>query len=317
MTPDCHWMLFAYPAGIVGDLSARHCITFGAAPWFPGIGCFASSSHPLGNDLADAITERRERLSPPPPHRSDDMTTATIHPPDSAESAFAREKAAIGALDAFLASGERKVPAGYRQDAKRRLVPEDLVPEHTRLEDDMVSVIIAHGLDLHRQIQRYRGHSYDDLAALDDLLGEKYGQARRGGVKGNRTYTSLDGCRRVIIQVQDRIAFGPELQVARDLVNECIADWSADARSEVQALIQHAFEPDREGMVNREAVFALRRLDIKDERWQRAREAITDSIRVVGSASYIRLQVRAAPEADWTTIPIDLAKRALPEKLGS
>ena len=234
-----------------------------------------------------------------------------------AESAFAREKAALAALDAFLGTSSRAIPEGYREDAKHRLVPENLVPEHERLEDDMVSVIAGYALDLHRQIQRYRAHSYDDLGALDDLLGDKYGQRKRGGPKGNRTYMSFDGRRRVMVQVQDRIAFGPELQVARDLINERIADWSADAREEVQALINHAFEPDKEGMVSREAVFALRRLDIKDERWQKAREAITDSIRIVGSASYIRIQVRADPDHDWTTIPIDLAKRPLPEKLGS
>jgi len=228
---------------------------------------------------------------------------------------FERERSVCAALEGYM---DVAAPIdGYREDAKGRLVPEGLVPEHTRLEDEAVRTVAAFALDLHRQIHRFRGHSYDDLAALDDLVAERYGRKRRGGPKGNRTYTTLDGRMRVIVQVQDHITFGPELQVARDLVNECIADWAEGSRDEVRALIQHAFEPDKEGQVNRHALFALRRLDIDDERWKQAQAAITDSIRVVGSASYLRVQIRPRPDVPWTTITIDLAGAPLPEKLAS
>lgn len=232
---------------------------------------------------------------------------------DAATDPFERERAVLTALNEWM-----NTPAaldGYREDAKGRLVPEQLVSEHTKLEDDAVRIIVAYALDLHRQIHRFRGHSYDDLAAMDDLVAERYGRKRRGGPKGNRTYTTLDGRMRVIVQVHDHIAFGPELQVARDLVNECIADWAEGARAEVQALIRHAFEPDKQGVVNREAVFALRKLDIPDPRWKQAQRAITDSIRVVGSATYLRIQARAQPTLPWQTITIDMTGASLPETL--
>ena len=216
--------------------------------------------------------------------------------------------ALIEALHRRLDDGTREaIPDGWLEDAKGRLVRESMVPEAARLEDQTVKTICAYGLDLADQVARFKAHSIDDLATQQDLVAEKYGARRKGGRKGNQTFMSFDGRLRVTVQVQDQIHFGPELQTARDLVDECIADWSSEAREEIQALVQHAFQPDKEGMVNREAVFSLRRLDIDDPRWQRARQAITDSIRIVGSKSYMRLHMRATPEGRWLAIPIDLA----------
>ena len=228
---------------------------------------------------------------------------------------FDREREALDALAAFQGDYARSPVEGYARDAKGHLVPEELIAEHTALEDTTVRTIAAYALDLHRQIHRFIGHTYDDLAAMDDLMAERYGLKRRGGVKGNRTYLTMDGTAKVVVQVQDRIAFGPELQAARELVEACIADWSDGARAEIQALARHAFDTDKEGNVNREKVFALRKLSIDDERWKQVQQAITDAIRVIGSASYVRIYVRASPEHRWMAITIDMTGAALPETL--
>lgn len=178
-------------------------------------------------------------------------------------------------LDDWLDGGAgddwpRPIPEGYWIDSRRRLVPEALVSGERALEDQAARTIAAYALDLHRQIQRWRRHSHDDVSALLDLLAERY-DAARGGRRGNLTIRSYDGRCKVQVQVADRIALGPELQIAREIVSDCVSDWTADARDEVQALIQHALEPDAEGRVSLASVLALRRLEIDDERWDRAR----------------------------------------------
>ena len=59
-------------------------------------------------------------------------------------------------------------------------------------------------------------------------------------------------------------------------------------------------------------MLALRRVEIDDERWRSAMQAITDSIRVVGSRQYIRFYRRASAEAAWQAVTVDLASAEPP-----
>jgi len=198
------------------------------------------------------------------------------------------------------------IPAGYMRDAKGRLVPDALVRPEDKLEDQMVRKILVYADELSAQIARFKGHTFDDVGAYLALLAEKYG-AGRGGSKGNMTFTSYDGTCKVQVQVADTIVFGPGLQVARQLIDECIAEWAEGSRAEIRALVEHAFRTDKEGLVNREAIFALRRIDIADGRWRTAMAAITDSIRVAGSKTYVRFYRRPDPQGKWEPVTIDLA----------
>lgn len=113
---------------------------------------------------------------------------------------------------------------------------------------------------------------------------------------------------KVQVQVSDLIAFGPELQIAKSLIDECLTEWSADSRPEIQSIVMRAFNTDKEGQVNRSDVFMLLKLEILDPRWQSAMEAIRNAIRVTGSKEYVRFYRRATLEAEWQAITIDLAK---------
>ena len=198
-------------------------------------------------------------------------------------------------------------PEGYRRDPKGRLTPERLVRPEDDLEDQTVRTILAYGVDLADRISRFRGHAFADVHTMLGVLEAEYGGGRRPGKRGNYSLTSYDGRMRVVIQMQDQITFGPELQAARGIIDECLDEWAADAGDELRAIVQHAFQPDRQGQVSRESVLRLRRLDIDDERWRQARRAIDDSIRVTGSRAYLRLYLRGWEGAAWRAVPIDIA----------
>lgn len=206
------------------------------------------------------------------------------------------------------------IPTGYLQDSKGRLVPETMVKDHEKLEDQTVRKIIQYATDLSAQIGRFKGHTFEDVATFLDVLSEKYGQKKRGlDGKGNVSLSSYDGTQRVQVRINDCLDFGPGLQVAKSLVDDCLRKWSADARPELQALVTEAFKTDKTGQVSREAVFSLLRVEIEDPDWQSAMDALRESIRVVGSKTYIRLQVRPDATANWSTITIDLASAQVPE----
>lgn len=195
----------------------------------------------------------------------------------------------------------------YMADAKGSLVPVELVKPADKLEDEMVRKIMGFARDLSAQVARFRGHTMTDLGEFDALLQQEYG-VTKGGAKGNRTYQTFDGLEKVTVQVADFVDFGPSLQVAKTLVDECLNEWSADAPPELRAIVTRAFNTDKEGQINRSEIFMLMRFDIEDPRWKRAMDAIRDAMRVTGSKQYVRFHERAAVTDAWQAVTIDLAK---------
>ena len=153
---------------------------------------------------------------------------------------------------------------------------------------------------------RFRQHSFDDVDDFVSLLEQEYG-ARRGGSKGNLTLTSYDGLLKIVVQVSEHVVFGPELQVAKGIIDECLTEWSATSGPEIRAIINRAFDVDNQGRVNRNDLLSLLRLEFADERWKMAMQAIRDSFRIVGSKRYIRLYQRESGDAPWRSITIDVA----------
>lgn len=195
----------------------------------------------------------------------------------------------------------------FMEDAKGRLVPIENVGAADKLQDQTVRKIMSFAVALNAQLVRFRSNTMADLGALDALLAEQYG-AKIGGAKGNRTYQTIDGLMKVQVQVSDLITFGPELQAAKSLIDECLTEWSAGSRPEIQAVVTRAFNTDKEGQINKSELFMLLNLKIEDGRWQRAMDAIRDSIRITGSKEYVRFYQRKTRLDHFQAVTIDLAK---------
>ncbi|MBL6431692.1 MAG: DUF3164 family protein [Alphaproteobacteria bacterium] len=195
----------------------------------------------------------------------------------------------------------------YMRDAKGALVPVEMIKPEDALEDETVRKIMGFARALSDQIARFRGHTFEDLGAFEALLAQEYGVSK-GGRKGNKTFMTFDGCMKVQVQVSDFIDFGPQLQIAKELIDECLNEWAADSRPEIRAIVTRAFNTDKAGQINRSEIFMLLRLDIEDERWRRAMDAIRQAMRVVGSKTYIRFYERDTPDGTWQPVTIDLAR---------
>ena len=73
------------------------------------------------------------------------------------------------------------------------------------------------------------------------------------------------------------------------------------------ALINHAFQTDKEGRINTGRVLSLRRLDIADKQWRAAMEAIADSMTTASTTAYIRFYERDRADLPWRAIALDMA----------
>lgn len=199
----------------------------------------------------------------------------------------------------------------YMENAKGALVPIETIGATDLLEDEAVRKIIAYAEDLSAQIGRFKGHTFEDIGSLLALLDQEYG-VKRGGRKGNVSFTSFDGTLKVTLQVADQLHIGPEIQAAKALIDECLREWTADSHAAIRALVDRVFNVDKEGTINRSELFMLLRLEIEDERWQRAMQAIRDAIRVIGSKEYVRFYRRTTPTAQWEPITVDIASATAP-----
>lgn len=194
----------------------------------------------------------------------------------------------------------------YQRDARGALMPVETIKPQHKLEDETVRKCIGFARSISAQIGRFKAHTFEDLNGFQTLLEQEYG-ARAGGAKGNVTYQSYDGLLKVQVQIADQLAFGPELQTAKKLIDECLLEWGAQSHEAIRALVNNAFSVEKEGQINRAELFGLLRLEVTDERWQRAMDAIRDAIRVVGTKSYVRFYERSAPDAAWQPISINIA----------
>jgi len=194
---------------------------------------------------------------------------------------------------------------GYMEDAQGRLVPVDQIKEIDRERHDLVMEKVGKVKAMRDALVKLKGELLGDFGAFVAMSAEKY-EVKLGGNKGNVTFISFDGRYKIVRQMAEYITFDERLQAAKSLVDECLRDWTTGARSEVRALIDQAFQVDKEGSVNTGRILALRRLNIDDERWQRAMQAIGDAIQVTGTKAYVRVYERNE-QGGYTAIPLDMA----------
>ena len=197
------------------------------------------------------------------------------------------------------------IPDGYMEDAQGRLVPVNMVKDVDKARHDFVLEVVGKATALRESMARFRDDVMGDMAAFVALSAEKYG-ARIGGDKGNLTLVSYDGRYKLTRQVSETLVFDERLQAAKSLIDECITEWTEGSRDELKALINDAFQVDKEGRINTGRVLGLRRLNIEDARWLQAMQAVSDSLRVSGSKTYVRVYERHS-DGKYTPIALDLA----------
>lgn len=195
----------------------------------------------------------------------------------------------------------------YMTNAKGHLVPTAMVRTEDQLEDNLVRQLHENAEGLKTQLADFKALAFGDVQSFIELLEEKY-QVSKGGKKGNITLTSYDGLLRIQVAVQDYIQFGPQLQIAKSLIDECINEWSDGVNDNLRVIVNQAFNVDKNNRLNTQAILGLRRYNITDAKWKRAMDAITESVRVTSSKQYIRFYKRSSPLAEFEAVNLDIAR---------
>jgi hypothetical protein len=198
------------------------------------------------------------------------------------------------------------IPAGYRVDARGRLIPEAQIKPIDLARDQLVRDIVNGASKLSIELQAFKRAAFNDIEALVELSAEQYG-VKLGGRKGNVQLVSFDGRYKVLRAVADRITFDERLQAAKVLIDECLNDWTDKGPGELRVIVQDAFDVDKAGNINVGKILSLRRHKIDDERWKRAMDAIGDAIQVIGTTPYIRVYERIGDSDKYRLLSLNLA----------
>lgn len=197
-----------------------------------------------------------------------------------------------------------QIPEGYKADSKGRLIPVESIKQIDLARDELIEEIVGKARHASEILAQFREGAFDDIEAFVELSAEKY-DAKLGGAKGNLTLTSFDGRYRIKREISDHLEFDERLMAAKKLIDECIEEWSGEARKEVKTLINQAFQVQA-GRINTKRVLELRRLNFEDHRWARAMAAISDSVLVTSSKTYLRIYERIGESDQYRPISLGL-----------
>lgn len=196
-------------------------------------------------------------------------------------------------------------PSQYRTDARGALVPVNSIKPADLMRDDLIKEIIAKVTPLNAQLAELKRDVINDLRSFIDISANEYGVAL-GGKKGNVTLTSFDGAYRIQIAMQDTLHFDERLQAAKQLIDECLHEWTQNSGADLKTIVQAAFDVNKEGQINTSRVLGLRRLNIQNEKWLQAMNILSDSIQVQASKEYVRFYQRNK-DGKYELINLDIA----------
>lgn len=198
------------------------------------------------------------------------------------------------------------IPAGYWQDASGSLIPESKIKDIDKLRHQVVTDLCVMAEKSRDGLADFKASAMQEVAALVSTSMEQYG-VKAGGEKGNVTLISFDGRYKLVRSMQDKLTFGEQLMAAKALIDECVHEWAHNADDNIKVLVNHAFQTDKEGKINTGRVLGLRRLEIRDAKWQSAMQAIADSIQIASTKPYVRFYKRNDTTGEYESISLDVA----------
>ena len=186
---------------------------------------------------------------------------------------------------------EQIVPDGYMKDSVGRLVPLELVKDVDQLRDQTVRELVKGFETASSQLKESYTRMMSDVLTFVDMAAEKHG-AKVGGQKGNISITSYDGSMKVVLSVDELIAFNEGIGIGKALADEYLRDLAKDSDPQIKRLIQDVFQTDNQGRINTRDIINLERLNIDHPAWQAAMKAIRESLVTTGSKTSLRAYKR-------------------------
>ncbi|WP_223230552.1 DUF3164 family protein [Pseudoalteromonas sp. TB51] len=200
------------------------------------------------------------------------------------------------------------VPEGYLKDGKGNLVAIANIKQTDLIKDEFVKKAIDKALEMQETLAEFKQSLMAEADDFIELLAQEHG-VNLGGKKGNVTLRTFDSQLKVTLQTQERIELGPELSLAKELIDQCLDEWTEGGNQNIKAIVSKTFNTDKQGSLNPQRILALRKLEISDDsgKWTKAMNIIAESVGVVDSTRFIRFY-KQDDKGIEQAVSLDIAK---------
>lgn len=201
-----------------------------------------------------------------------------------------------------------QIPEGFMLDGKGNLVAIANIKQADLIKDEFVRDAVALAEQQQKELAEFKQKQMQQADDFMELLAQEH-EVNLGGKKGNAILRSFDNSMSVKIQNQERIELGPELQLAKTLIDECLDTWTKDGNQNIRAIVNKVFATDKQGTLNPQRILGLRKLEIEDDsgQWQKAMNIISESVNTIDSCRFIRFYKKNDKGQD-EAISLDIAK---------
>lgn len=200
------------------------------------------------------------------------------------------------------------VPDGYLRDGKGNLVAIANIKQTDLIKDEFVKKAIDKAIEMQKALAEFKQSLMAEADDFIELLAQEHG-VNLGGKKGNVMLRTFDSQLKVTLQTQERIELGPELTLAKQLIDQCLDEWTEGGNQNIKAIVSKTFNTDKQGSLNPQRILALRKLEITDDsgKWAKAMNIIAESVGVVDSTRFIRFY-KQDDNGIEQAISLDIAK---------
>ncbi|MGK2236793.1 MAG: hypothetical protein ACI85L_001956 [Pseudomonadota bacterium] len=200
------------------------------------------------------------------------------------------------------------VPDGYLKDGKGNLVAIANIKQTDLIKDEFVKKAIDKAIEMQKALAEFKQSLMAEADDFIELLAQEHG-VNLGGKKGNVMLRTFDSHLKVTLQTQERIELGPELTLAKQLIDQCLDEWTEGGNQNIKAIVSKTFNTDKQGSLNPQRILALRKLEITDDsgKWAKAMNIIAESVGVVDSTRFIRFY-KQDDNGIEQAISLDIAK---------
>ena len=201
-------------------------------------------------------------------------------------------------------------------DNNGNLVPIQYVSKYDRLRDRVCRRILKRFQDERERLEKTMKECLADIEELRNAktpttYKTKDGVERVRGERGNFQAQSFDGKIMIEIRQQYNIILDERVQQARqlmlDYVNGVLAKVSGADTTVLRRLVESAFRANSRGFLPVTKIFELMRMEVKDERWNQAREILNAAIKPQKGKQYLNCSTRKSTQGEFESIKLDLA----------